>query len=76
MCVGENPDYRKHVYEADLIISAVGQDKFFDCFLTKVPVIDAYNDCYNTSGRQVFKHFADINIYGLIDEYLNTVNWN
>lgn len=52
-----------HLYRADLIISAVGKEKFLNCYPIHVPVIDVginfteegklVGDCFNTDNRDV-----------------------
>lgn len=53
----------KHIYNCDLIITAVGKPKFLNCYSIYVPVIDVginfddngklCGDCFNTEGRNV-----------------------
>lgn len=53
----------KHIYNADLIICAVGKAKFLNCYAIHCPVIDVginfdndgklVGDCYNTTDREV-----------------------
>ncbi len=53
----------RHLYDADLIVCAVGKAKFLNCYAIHVPVIDVginfdengkmVGDCYNTEGRDV-----------------------
>lgn len=56
-------DVWKHVRQADLVICAVGKEKFLNCYSIHVPVIDVginfdengklVGDCYNTDDRDV-----------------------
>lgn len=63
LCHSETKNLYQHIFNADLIVCAVGKAKFLNCYPIQVPVIDVginfdengklVGDCYNTEGRNV-----------------------
>ncbi len=63
LCHSKTRNEWNHIPNADLIVSAVGQAGFLNCYSIHIPVIDAginfdengklVGDCYNTENREV-----------------------
>lgn len=63
LCHSKSKNVWHHISAADLIVVAVGKEKFFNCYAVKCPVIDVginfdengklVGDCYNAEGRDV-----------------------
>lgn len=63
LCHSKSKDVWRYMTGADLVISAVGKEKFLNCYAIHCPVVDVginftaegkmVGDCYNTEGKDV-----------------------